>query len=182
MKRSARLAVTIIVVQAVLIGVYWLVDPQRRPERTEHATLGTGPRHVWILRCLALRFTNAMVTAWTSVHSSGQRSCISGRRGVLHAVWSFPASSRCRVNVLSTRELSHSMTTGSPATSIPVGFCADGQCCRPTGPRRFVTVPATPEWPTGSQPSDSRPAMQRFPESKAWHEKCSLPVETKEDS
>lgn len=43
MKRSVRLVVALVAVQAALIGVYWIVEHQRTPEGSEDATLGVAP-------------------------------------------------------------------------------------------------------------------------------------------
>lgn len=43
MKRPACLVVAVLAVQAMLTGVYWLVEHGRVPERAEHRSLGTEP-------------------------------------------------------------------------------------------------------------------------------------------
>jgi thiol-disulfide isomerase/thioredoxin len=43
MKRHLRLVIALIATQAAVFGVYWLVEQQRTPERSEGTTLGTAP-------------------------------------------------------------------------------------------------------------------------------------------
>ncbi len=43
MTRSVRIILVVVVIQAILVGVYWLVDQERSPEGVSEAVLGRAP-------------------------------------------------------------------------------------------------------------------------------------------